>query len=341
MALTETGPGWVLQTLVTAGAAALGLAACAALAVVEWASWLMVLPGRKPGTLAAELQFETDPNAPGRRLGEPIEAFAPDGVRLAGLWHAADPGEAERHGHPRGTVLVLHGFAEDPSTLRDRMAALNGHGWNAAALDTRAHGRSGGDRGSFGGREAADVRAWVDALSASGRLDGADEEPGREVRVAVWGRSMGAAIAARAAANDPRIGAVVLEAPYVDLEVTLTRVLRRRRVPLAGLLAWVVLRRAERLAGVSLARPRPIDVAARVHVPVLVLHGTDDTLIPPEEARRLAAAFPSPAAYLEVPGAGHNSVVEAGGAALLEHVATFLDRSLALTARDETGSPRA
>ena len=43
---------------------------------------------------------------------------------------------------------------------------------------------------------------------------------------------MGAAISTRAAADDPRIAALVLESPYVDLEATLAIVLRRKQVPL-------------------------------------------------------------------------------------------------------------
>jgi pimeloyl-ACP methyl ester carboxylesterase len=138
---------------------------------------------------------------------------------------------------------------------------------------------------------------------------------------------MGAAIAARAAANDPRIGAVVLEAPYVDLEETLTRVLKRKRIPLPGVLAGLVLKRAEAIAGVSLVRPRPIDLVPTIHAPALVLHGTDDPLIPLEDARLLAGSFPRPARLIEVPGAGHSTVVEVGGPGLLDRIATFLDEA--------------
>jgi alpha-beta hydrolase superfamily lysophospholipase len=293
----------------------LGLVGVVGLAVVDWAAWVLVLPARRPGSVEAQVTFETDPAAPERRLGEPIEAVGADGVRLAGLWHPA--------GRKAGrVVLLIHGFAEDPSTLLARMEALNRHGWDVAALDTRAHGRSGGDRGSFGGREAGDVAAWIDALTGSGRVG----DPGAGV-VTVWGRSMGAAIALRAAADDPRVAAVVLEAPYLDLVATVGVVLRRKRVPLPRLFAGLVLRRAQALAGVSLTTPRPIDLAPKVNTPALVVHGSDDPLIPLADARRLARAFPRPAEVVEVPGGGHSSIVEVGGAALLDRIAGFLDEA--------------
>ena len=309
--------------VVGVGSFLLGALWCAGSTVVDWTAWFLVLPGRKPGALAEAIAFRLDPVAPERRLGEPIQAVAADGVALAGLWHPADafPGEgeyaaAESHA-PRGTVLVLHGFAEDPSTLRVRLAALTRHGWDAAALDTRSYGRSGGGVGSFGTREAADVRAWVDALAASGKLG-----PGP---LAFWGRSMGAGIALAAAADDPRVKVLVLEAPYVDLAEAVAVVVRRRRVPFPKAVTRLVLNRAKRLAGAPLSRPRPIDVAARTTVAVLVVHGASDGLIPPAAVRRFAAAFPNPVRRIEVPGARHNDLVELGGVGLLDEVARFLD----------------
>lgn len=276
-----------------------GLAACGSLLVVDWGAWTLVLPRRK----LDEVEEDEGP-------GEPIEARAADGAVLAGIWHPAVAGA-------KGMVLVLHGFAE-PTSLRGRIEALNQQGWNVASLDSRGHGRSGGVHTTFGGREAGDVRAWIDALAA--RL-------GPSPRVAAWGRSMGAAVVMRAAAEDPRIAAVVLEAPYVDLEAAIATVLRRFHIPLPRMFASLIARRAERLAGVSLTRPRPIDVAPRIPARALVVHGAEDALVPLADARRLAEALPGPVALIDVPGAGHANVVSVGGDDLLQRIAAFLDEA--------------
>ena len=220
---------------------AFGLVACGALVVVEWAAWTMVTPGRRLG--AAEVEAG---------LGETIETRAEDGTRLAGVWVPAKAEDGEDRDR-KGTVLLLHGFAEPPSAMNGRVEALTRCGWDVAALDLRGYGRSEGDHSSFGGREAGDLRAWIDALA--GRI-------GPGAGVAVWGRSMGAAIALRAAAEDPRIAALVLEAPYLDLEETLAALLRRFRLPLPRPLARLALARAEVPGGrvarpAEAARPRP------------------------------------------------------------------------------------
>ena len=285
------------------------------LAIVEYGAWALVVPPRP--RLATEDLFERACATASDPLDRPrpISALTADGVKLAGTWHPVARADTGR------TTLLLHGFAEASAAVQaQRMAALHQAGWNVAALDLRGYGRSSGTFASFGGREAGDVRVWLDTLAAG---------PGRARRLlpVLWGRSMGAAIAVRAAAEDSRIQALVLESPMVDLDLAMAAWFRNRRFPCAHLLARLVTRRTGRLAGVSLTRPRPLEVAPRVHCPVLIVHGSDDTLVTSRAARRLAAAFPNPPGFVEVPGAGHADVVAIGGDALLERILQFLQEA--------------
>jgi pimeloyl-ACP methyl ester carboxylesterase len=141
---------------------------------------------------------------------------------------------------------------------------------------------------------------------------------------------MGAAIVARAAAGEPRIAAVVLESPYDDLAAVVAGWLRKLPfLPCRRVLAALIVRRAGRLAGVSLRRPRPVDLARRIGAPALIVHGRDDSLVPPAAVARLAAAFPRPPQVVEVPGAGHSDVIDVGGPELIGRVVAFLDASVA------------
>jgi alpha-beta hydrolase superfamily lysophospholipase len=278
---------------------------------VEFGAWALVVPPR--GDRRRPRVTESDPAPAPAAIPEPIRAMATDGVRLAGRWYPS-----QRRGPTAGTILLLHGFAEDPSAWEGaRASILTRHGWNVAALDARGYGRSGGHHATFGGREAGDVSAWLDAIAT--RPDGCAAAP-----LAIWGRSMGAAIAMRAAVDDRRVAALVLESPMVDLDVSVAALLRRRGLRFAGLLARLITRRAGRIAGVPLARPRPTDVARCVSCPTLIVHGTDDWLVPPAAISRLAGAFPTPPRRIEVPGAGHSNVVGTGGEELVRRIAEFL-----------------
>jgi competence protein ComEC len=279
-----------------------GLIVVAILAIVEWGAWTLVRPGGSLETLA-------DEPAP----WVPVTATAPDGVRLAGAWTA---------GHGGRVAVLVHGFGESRAGLLGRGEALARRGWGVALLDARGRGRSGGRWTSFGAAESADVRAWLEVLA---------ERAGPGFRPVLWGRSMGAAIALRVAAEDPRVAALVLEAPYAELRASVAAGLRRKRLP--GWLAGPMIGRAGWIAGARLDDPPSVKLAPRVAVPVLIVHGTDDTVAPASEVRRLAAAFARPPDVIEVAGARHVDVFDVGGEDLARRIAAFLDAA--------TGPPHA
>jgi competence protein ComEC len=313
LAVVAVGP-WLVSSRLIVGLAgfAIGAILWTVLAIVEFGAWTLVVPPRADPKRRRDGEGDLAPPGPAP-VPEWIEARADDGVRLAGRWYPA-PG-ANR---PARVVLLLHGFAEDPSVWEGaRASILNRHGWDVAALESRGYGRSGGMLASFGGREAGDVVAWLDAIA--GRLGGPD------ATAALWGRSMGAAIAMRAAVADRRVAALVLESPMVDLDASVATLLRKRGLRFTRVLAGLITRRAGRIAGVPLRRPRPLDVAPRVGCRTLIVHGADDWLVPQADVRRLADAFPAPPRRVEVPRAGHSNVVGTGGQELVGQIAEFLD----------------
>ena len=327
--VADNHPSGCMRLFVGCTGFLLGAIVCLVLAVIEFAAWVLIAPPRSIqsgafGAADAEKSQQTCP-------GEPIEVRASDGARLAGRWLPASvPLVTGR------TTLLLHGFAEASSALEARRAAtLNRHGWNVAVLDSRGYGQSGGCYSTFGGHEAGDIAAWLEVLSRRiARID-----PDVPFQPVLWGRSMGAGIALRTAAAEPGLAAVVLESPMVDLVVSMTHVLRRRKIPFPKLMARLVTRRAGKLAGVPIHLPAPIESVRHVTCPTLILHGTNDTVVSIDEARRLADAFPAPPYWIEVPDARHTDVVDKGGEAILDRVAEFLDEatSSAVARRVDTG----
>jgi alpha-beta hydrolase superfamily lysophospholipase len=142
---------------------------------------------------------------------------------------------------------------------------------------------------------------------------------------------MGAAIAVRTAAEEPRLAALVLESPMVELDESMAIVLARRKIPFARLMARLITRRAGKLAGVPIHAPRPIDSVPSVNCPTLIVHGGNDTVVAIDEARRLADAFPTRPLWIEVPDARHTDVVDQGGEELLNQIAEFLNQATAST----------
>lgn len=80
------------------------------------------------------------------------------------------------------------------------------------------------------------------------------------------------------------------------------------------------IRQQRAIMGRADARP----VLATISVPALVVVGAEDAITPPDDAREIAAGIGARTRYVEVPGCGHLSTLEAPGvvtAALLDWIA--------------------
>jgi pimeloyl-ACP methyl ester carboxylesterase len=204
-----------------------------------------------------------------RLVVENVTIHAEDGVRLAG-WFAPRPGAP--------AIVMLHGYPAEKGDLLPLAAALAPE-FATLLVDQRYFGDSGGRVTTLGFRERSDLKRMLDFLDSRGTTT-----------VGVFGFSLGGAVALLTAAEDPRIRAIAAYAPFADLRdlgYELYRWMWLARYPFVeGMLLWSRL-----LLGADISRPRPVDVAARVAVPVLLVHSHQDEQIPFRHAERLRAAL--------------------------------------------------
>ena len=155
-------------------------------------------PVRRP--LTPDLIREADASfADTHARREDFLVTAPDGAILRG-WKV-------RPREPNGAwVLLFQGVADNRVGTIGQSEILLRAGYSVVMMDQRAHGESGGSMATYGWLERDDSRAVVDALVST-------EHP---VHIFALGESMGAGIALQSAGFDPRIEAVVAEAPFAS-----------------------------------------------------------------------------------------------------------------------------
>jgi fermentation-respiration switch protein FrsA (DUF1100 family) len=73
---------------------------------------------------------------------------------------------------------------------------------------------------------------------------------------------------------------------------------------------------------------------ARVRAPTLFIHGGADATIPMRLSRELFSTAREPKRFWEVPGAGHNDIVEVAGPEYRRHLRSFYE-SVAKSGRGE------
>ncbi len=198
------------------------------------------------------------------------------------------------------TIILAHGWGDSRMGALTRAEHLAPHCGRMVAFDMPAQGERGGWL-RMGAREHHDVLAIARKVR---------ETSTAPIVLLGWSLGAGVCIAAAAADDDEDrlIAGVVAEAAYRHVHTPARNVLHYSGMPWRLNLApalWLV----GTLAGVG-PTWRGFDrrrLAARLRVPLLVLHGIDDPISPIEDARAIAKAAPH-ATLAEIAEAEHNDL---------------------------------
>lgn len=251
--------------------------ACSVAVAVSGCTNLFLQPDRR--TYFAEVAAAT--------TADDLWLTAADGSRLHAL-------HLPTAGPPRATVLFLHGNAENLSSHIRAVDWLPAQGYAVLALDYRGYGRSEG--------QATLAAAHEDARTALAHLQA--QSTAITGPLVVLGQSLGAAIALRTVATvDDRhgIAAVIADSGFASY-----RDIAREKLaafwltwPLQIPLGWTI---SDAYA--------PVAVIDRIApVPLLILHGDADRVVPPHHADRLHAAAGEPKRVWHLAGARHIEAV--------------------------------
>jgi hypothetical protein len=235
------------------------------------------------------------------------------GIDYREVWLHAGPDRALVHGWwlPNGrnaqAVLLLPGTGRSKAGLVHVAAAIHAAGAAVLVIDYRGLGRS--DRGW-----PTESTMYEDAEAAWRELRWHQPEGGRRL---VYGHSLGAAAALELAARYPDVEGVAVEAAPTSLR----ELLRDSWIAALYPLDWLLGARFDAAAKVR-----------RLNVPLLVIHGKRDPIVPHAMGVELYARAGGRKALLLVEGASHadTAIVDAGAyQAALERLLPEPDRALA------------
>ncbi len=224
----------------------------------------------------------------------------------------------------QGAVILVHGKdgcrAEHKSPSLDLAQRLRATGLSVLMIDLRGHGRSSPARLSYGWHERHDVLGAVDFLLARGYAPG---------RIGVLGVSMGGTTAALAAAEEPAIGALVIDSAFASFEQMIERQYARQ-VALPALFLPGALAIGRLLIGVDVRRVQPLACMPQLRGrPVLVIHSQGDRFVPASDAHALAEACGGECWRTD--NQGHTGSYRAVPLAYEVRVTTFFARHLDVT----------
>jgi hypothetical protein len=214
-----------------------------------------------------------------------------DGVRLHAWYLPA--------AQPRGTLLFFHGNAGNISHRLDSLRIFHQLKLSVLIFDYRGYGRSEGSPSEEGTRRDA-AAAWRYLMETRAVA------PQQTV---LFGRSLGAAVAAQLATQQPP-GALIVESAFTSVPDMA-----------AELYWWMPARWLSRFEYATR------DYVAQVRCPVLVVHSPEDEIIPFHHGEAIFAAAREPKTLLRLRGS-HNEGFLQSGATYTGGLDAFVTRNL-------------
>ncbi|MBI5410456.1 MAG: alpha/beta hydrolase [Nitrospirae bacterium] len=195
-----------------------------------------------------------------------------------------------------GVLLWCHGNAGNIIHRLENLVELYRLGLSVFIFDYRGYGRSSGTPSEEG--------LYDDALAAYAYL--IETRHIAPERLVLFGRSLGAAVAGDVASRKPAAG-LILESPFPSVGAV-------ARAHYFGLpVDWLLgadFNLTERLRKIS--------------VPVLVVHGDRDEVVPIQLGKLVFEAAREPKSFYLVPGADHNDLYQVGGRPYFQRIKQFV-----------------
>jgi fermentation-respiration switch protein FrsA (DUF1100 family) len=211
-----------------------------------------------------------------------------DGARLFG-WYVESK-------ETPGVLLWCHGNAGNIIHRLENLVELYRLGLSVLIFDYRGYGRSSGTPSEEG--------LYRDALAAYAYLTEARRVAPE--RLVLFGRSLGAAVAGDVASRKPVAG-LILESPFPSVGAV-------ARAHYFGLpVDWLLS-----------AEFNLVERLRRISVPVLVVHGDRDEVVPIQLGQQVFEAAREPKSFYLVPGADHNDLYVVGGRPYFQRIKRFV-----------------
>lgn len=228
--------------------------------------------------------------------GRVVTVVTSDSVTLRG-WYLP-PDTLPEEGHAAPGLIWFYGNMETIGGIAPVLSDFRPPGIGMLVVDYRGYGQSSGrpsERGVY-----RDAQAAWEYLAGQPDID--------STRIAIYGRSIGSAVALYLATERPA-AAVILESAF-----TSGKAMAKKHYALVP-------------TSLLTLRLNNLERAKRLEIPLLSFHGTDDWIAPIEMGRAVAEAGRA-VEFVTFEGAGHNDTYAVGGEAYRQRFHDFLARHM-------------
>jgi uncharacterized protein len=205
-----------------------------------------------------------------------------------------------KHPDAKLTIIVSHGNAGNIAGRKSIYEQLRGLGVNLFAYDYRGYGKSTGHPTEQGVYDDG-LAAWDYLVEAKGLSPN---------QIVLLGQSLGSAVATYVATKRECAG-LILEAPMASAAHMAAKILPFPPV------AWALRVELDNVGRIG-----------KVRCPVLIVHGTDDGVIPFAQGKEVFDAANEPKRFVALEGGDHNDLWDGRTDDYMNAISDFLARSV-------------
>jgi fermentation-respiration switch protein FrsA (DUF1100 family) len=220
---------------------------------------------------------------------KPLMLVTKDGIKLEALYLHHEKGS-------RKIVIYFHGNAGNLYHRIDEASVIYNMGHNVIISGYRGYGRSSG--------EPTEDGIYIDGRTVLKYVSGTLHY--KPENIYIYGRSIGSTVAVDISQNIP-LGGVILITPLSSAE------------------DFIREKYASILAGAGRNHYQSIRKIRDLKSPLLVIHGTDDDIIPYTLGVKLYEASPGRKSFTGIPGGGHNNLEFINPQLYWNSVKSFID----------------
>ncbi len=230
-------------------------------------------------------------NSMAARKCEMVYTTSPDGLRLEGRYYPAPSSSAP-------TAICAHGYRGvslmDFSGGGPLMMEL---GMNVLLISQRGCMGSEGHTVTFGVKEKGDLLKWMEWVK---------ERNGKDTPIYLMGISMGAhtVLYSSDSLSSSNVRGIIADCPYTSSRAITDKVLSSHGFSPKAL-RWFVNLTTSLWGGFMLSSRGAVEAVRNSSVPVLIIHGTDDHLVPFRMSGEIRDAAPERVTLVPIEGAGH------------------------------------
>lgn len=222
----------------------------------------------------------------------------------------------------RAAIILCHGFHGGAVDTNRAATIGQASGYNTFTLDFRGCGESDGKTTSVGYWEVDDLLGAVEYVKSRPEVD--------PNKIAVYGFSMGGAVAMLAAERDPSIRAIITDAAFASLDSLLSvkfkLFYRLPSFPFRHTAVWW----SRWFSQTTGKRVDPVKALQKMtaegrQIPHLIIHGQADNVIPVDNAHLIYEHSPGPKSLWIVEEAGHVAAGYYDEQAYMAKICEFLD----------------